>query len=68
MEGKKTWTDLEKLGVPEKTLGRILKDYLEEWGLVRKEGEYWVWYDQTRIFQSKADSGFQGDAEHNGTR
>jgi len=53
MDGKKTWTDLKNLKVPEKTLDRILKDYLIYWGLVRKEDEYYVWYDQARVFQSR---------------
>jgi hypothetical protein len=47
-KGKKTWTELKKLGVPEKTLDRILKDYLEYWGLAKKEGYYWVWYEYSR--------------------
>jgi len=55
MDGKKTWTDLKNLKVPEKTLDRILKDYLIYWGLVRKEDEYYVWYDQARVFQSRDD-------------
>jgi hypothetical protein len=54
-EGKKTWTDLKNLKVPEKTLDRILKDHLIYWGLVRKEDEYYVWYDQARVFQSRDD-------------
>jgi hypothetical protein len=55
MDGKKTWTDLKNLKVPEKTLDRILKDYLIYWGLVRKEDEYYVWYDQAKVFQSRDD-------------
>jgi hypothetical protein len=51
-EGKKTWSDLRKLGVPEKTLDRIL-DYLEYWELARKEGVYWVWYEHLRVFGTK---------------
>jgi len=55
-EGRKTWTELKNLGIPEKTLDRILNVYLgKELGLVTKSGEYWVWYDQIRTFQSKAN-------------
>jgi hypothetical protein len=66
MEGKKTWSDLKEIKIkklseekerkiPDKTLDRILKEYLVYWGLVRKEDDYWVWYEQSRIFQSTAD-------------
>jgi hypothetical protein len=48
-EGKKTWTDLVNLNIPEKTLDRIL-DYLQYWGLARKEADYWVWYEYSRVF------------------
>jgi len=44
-----------KLGVPEKTLDRILKDYLEYLGLAQKDGVYWVWYENKKVFQSKHD-------------
>lgn len=54
-EGNKTYTELLKLGVPEKTLDRILKDYLEYLGLARKDGVYWVWYENKKVFQSKHD-------------
>lgn len=54
-EGKKTWTELLKLGVPEKTLHRILTDYLMYWNLVRKDGRYWVWYENVKVFDSKHD-------------
>jgi hypothetical protein len=64
-EGKKTWSDLEKISIklseseekliPQKTLNRILKDYLEFWGLVRKEDSYWVWYENARVFRSSQE-------------
>jgi len=54
-EGNKTYTELLKLGVPEKTLDRILKDYLEYFGLAWKDGVYWVWYENKKVFQSKHD-------------
>jgi len=60
-EGKKTWSDLKQLGIPpekaipERTLDRILKDYLEYWGLATKEGDYWVWYEHSRVFKSRHD-------------
>lgn len=53
--GKKTWSDLVKLDIPEKTLDRILKDYLKYWDLAKKEGNYWVWYEHSRFFKSKHD-------------
>jgi len=52
-EGKKTWSQLQKLDVPEKTLHRILKDHLEYWGLARKEDGHWVWYEQSKVFSSR---------------
>jgi hypothetical protein len=54
-EGNKTYSELSGLGVPEKTLDRILKDYLEYLGLAEKKGRYWVWYEHKRVFQSKHD-------------
>jgi hypothetical protein len=54
-EGKKTWSDLRKLDIPEKTLARILKDYLEYFGLVRKEGNFWVWQENARVVFSSKD-------------
>lgn len=54
-EGKKTWTELRKLDVPEKTLNRILKEHLEFWGLAFKEGEYWTWYEYSRVFNSRQE-------------
>lgn len=54
-EGKKTWSQLENLGVPEKTLHRILKDHLEYWELALKEGEYWTWYEHSRVFNSRQE-------------
>ena len=54
-QGKKTWSELKALGIPERTLDRILKKYLEFWGLAKKEGVYWVWYERSRVFKSKHD-------------
>ena len=51
-EGKKKWSDLVSLGIPEKTLSRVLNDYLIFWGLVKKEGEYYVWHENLRVFKS----------------
>jgi len=47
-EGKKTWSDLKAFDIPDKTLHRILEDYLKEWGLADKEGDHWVWYEYSR--------------------
>jgi|GEM_PF-2894847 len=64
-EGRKSWSDLEKIAItlsenderkiPEKTLDRILKDYLEPWGLVHKDNDFWVWYENLRIFRSNEE-------------
>ncbi|MEJ5327729.1 MAG: hypothetical protein WHU54_05720 [Candidatus Bathyarchaeia archaeon] len=51
-DGEKSWSDLLKLGIPKKTLERLLKDYLIYWGLVRKEGNYYVWYEYIRTYQN----------------
>jgi hypothetical protein len=51
-DGKKKWSDLVSLGIPEKTLSRVLNDYLIFWGLVQKEGEYYVWHENLRVFKS----------------
>ena len=54
-EGKKTWSELKAFDIPDKTLHRILEDYLKKWGLADKEGDYWVWYEYSRVFKSRAD-------------
>lgn len=53
-EGKKSWGDLKELKVqnreiPDKTLDRLLKN-LDYWGLAEKEGDFWVWYEYSRVF------------------
>ena len=58
-DGKKPWSELSKVKaknktIPEKTLDRRLKD-LEYLGLAKKEGDYWVWYEHLRIFNSQFD-------------
>ena len=39
------WKDLRKLGIPEKTLQRYIREYLGDKGvdLVEKKGRFWVW-------------------------
>jgi hypothetical protein len=54
-EGKKTWSELKKLGIPEKSLERALKENLEYWGLVEKKENYWIWYDKLRVFNSNQE-------------
>ena len=50
-----TWKELAELGIPEKTLQRILQDYLISWGLVQKNKDgYYVWFEQKREL-SKAE-------------
>jgi len=51
-EGNKTWSDLKKLGIPDKTLQRILKKNLEYFGLANKEEGYWVWSEHSMVFDS----------------
>lgn len=53
-EGKKTWSELKELKptIPDKTLDRILKEYLQYWGLVRKKDGFWIWYENLRVFNS----------------
>jgi len=42
------------LGIPRKSLDRILSDYLEYWGLVRKdENNCWRWFEHYRIFSNR---------------
>lgn len=58
-EGKKAWSDLkvlkaQKAEIPDKTLDRLLKN-LEYWGLAKKESDYWVWYENARVFNSKGE-------------
>lgn len=46
-----TWKELTQLGIPEKTLQRILQEYLIFWGLVQKhEDGYYSWYERKREF------------------
>jgi hypothetical protein len=53
-KGPKTWTDLMKLKIPRKSLERILKDYLQYWGLATKNSEgKWAWFEHTKVFKGK---------------
>ena len=61
-EGKKSWSELRKLDIPEKTLQRILQDYLQYWGLVEKKEKYWVWYEYLRVFSSEGE--YKAALEH----
>jgi len=46
-----TWKELAGLGIPEKTLERILQDHLIPWGLVQKNKDgYYVWFEQKHEF------------------
>ena len=56
-KGKQSWSELKKLGsgIPEKSLERVLKDYLEPCGLVRNEGDGWTWFENARVFTSKEE-------------
>ena len=61
-EGKKTWSELANLGIPEKSLQRALKENLQYWGLAEKKDNYWIWYDNLRVFNS--DQEFKVAIEH----
>ena len=54
-QGNKKHSELLSLGVPEKTLDIILKDYLEYLGLAEKKGVYWAWYTHTRVFENEEE-------------
>ena len=59
-EGPRKWTELKaKLGIPERTLSRIL-DYLQYWGLAKKHKEdgrfgRWSWYEHVRTYETRED-------------
>jgi hypothetical protein len=61
-QGKKTWSDLKELNIPDKTLQRVLEEYLEYSGLARKEEGFWVWYEYSKIFNSEFE--YQRAIEH----
>jgi hypothetical protein len=54
-QGKKTYSELKKLEIPEKSLDRALMEYLQYWGLAEKIDGYWTWYEYSTIFKSKFD-------------
>ena len=51
------WSELlEQTKIPEKSLHRILTEYLSFWGLVKKdELGRWSWYDNIRTYKSERD-------------
>jgi len=50
------WKELVSLGIPEKSLERVLKDYLRYWGLVEKnDEEYWVLREHTITFKNREE-------------
>lgn len=49
-QGKKTYSELKKLGIPEKSLDRALIEYLQYWGLAENIDGYWTWYEFSRVF------------------
>ena len=55
-EKPRTWAELERLGIPEKSVTRILTEYLSYWGLVKKdESGRWVWFENIRTFENRHD-------------
>lgn len=56
-DGPKRWSDLVDLGIPKKTLERILKNYLGGWGMVYKneiDGR-WYWRYSIRTYESERE-------------
>jgi hypothetical protein len=61
-EGPKQWSDLmqtihkqsdgKTVKISVGTLDRILKDYLEYWGLVQKKEDCWIWYEYKDEFSA----------------
>jgi len=50
------WSELTKLGIPEKTLHRILIWYLEPWGLVKKRDDgRWSWFEHIKVYETRED-------------
>lgn len=57
-EGPKGYVDLKnKLHIAEKSLTRILVDYLSYWGLVQKDEKtgLWQWYEEVKTYKTKHD-------------
>lgn len=54
-QGKKTYSELKKLGIPEKSLDRALKEHLQYWGLAEKKDNYWIWHENFRVFNSEGE-------------
>ncbi len=53
-ESPKNWTELKEENIPDKSLQRILKEYLSYWGLITQD-EYgrWCWYEDIRTFDTR---------------
>ena len=53
---KRSWIELkEETKIPDKSLARILKDYLKFWGLIEKkkdekDREKWVWAENIKVY------------------
>ncbi len=47
-----TYSQLLQLGIPERSLSRILKDYLSYWKIVTQKDGKWFWYDNVKKFSS----------------
>jgi hypothetical protein len=52
-----TWSEIvTQTGIAERSVTRILNEYLGYWGLASKDTEgYWAWYDTVRTIASQAD-------------
>lgn len=52
-----SYTELEGLRIPHRTVSDILKNYLGYWGLVKKEkGRFgrWYWYEEIKEFKNRS--------------
>ena len=52
-----SWTELIRLGIPEKSLNRVLVEYLSYWGLVEKDSStgLWTWFQHASAFRGIHD-------------
>ncbi len=55
-ENPRKWTDLKKITrIADKSLARILKDYLQYWGLVTNVEGQWSWYQHVKAYATEND-------------
>lgn len=63
-----SWSELKEItNIPDKSLERILKDYLSFWGLIRKvkdekDREKWAWIENVKVYRTVRE--FDLDLNH----